>query len=134
MVINLYPFQEMIESFPNEKEKCIENIDIGGPCIIRASAKNFKNVMVLSNPNQYKGFVLLAKKNKNIFNLKQRENYAREAFAITANYESVISNWFSSANVSKTKNITSIPLKKIHALRRKSASKSYIVFLGKKNV
>ena len=134
VVINLYPFQEMIESFPNEKEKCIENIDIGGPCIIRASAKNFKNVMVLSNPNQYKGFVLLAKKNKNIFSLKQRENYAREAFAITANYESVISNWFSSANVSKTKNITSIPLKKIHALRygENPHQKATLYSLGKK--
>lgn len=117
VIVNLYPFQETIENFPDNKENCIENIDIGGPTIIRASAKNFKNVVVLSNPDQYVGFISSAKKNKNIFSLKQREEYAREAFALTANYESVISNWFLSKKINKTKNISSIPLKAIHDLR-----------------
>ena len=101
VIVNLYPFQETIENFPDNKESCIENIDIGGPTIIRAAAKNFKNVVVLSDPNQYVGFISSAKKNKNVFSLKQREKYAREAFALTANYESVISNWFLSRTAPK---------------------------------
>ena len=83
VIVNLYPFFE---------KKTIENIDIGGVSLIRAAAKNYKYVTVLTNPNQYDEF--LENYPQNITE-KYRHGSAQEAFKLTSLYDSEISNWFS---------------------------------------
>ena len=92
VVVNLYPFQKKIQ----EKcswEEAIENIDIGGPSMIRSAAKNHKDVSILVNPNQYDIFLKELSKGDidNIFKAK----LAYEAFQHTANYDANIANWIS---------------------------------------
>ena len=92
VVVNLYPFQKKIE------EKCswqeaIENIDIGGPSMIRSAAKNHADVSVLVNPNQYDDFI--EKLNKKNIDNSYRAELAFEAFQHTANYDAHIANWIS---------------------------------------
>ena len=98
VVVNLYPFQKKID----EKcswEEAIENIDIGGPSMIRSAAKNHKDVSVLVNPNQYDEFIKLLS-NKKVDN-SYRTKLACEAFQHTANYDANIFSW-----MSKEKKIT----------------------------
>ena len=90
VVVNLYPFQKKIE------EKCtwdeaIENIDIGGPSMIRSAAKNHKDVSVLVNPKQYNDFI--KELSKGNIDYLFRAKLAYEAFQHTANYDANISNW-----------------------------------------
>ncbi len=92
VVVNLYPFQKKIEG-NCEWEEAIENIDIGGPSMIRSAAKNHKDVSVLVNPKQYDDFIENLS-NKNVDN-KYRTKLAFEAFQHTANYDASISNWIS---------------------------------------
>jgi phosphoribosylaminoimidazolecarboxamide formyltransferase/IMP cyclohydrolase len=82
VVVNLYPFEE---------EPCIENIDIGGVCLLRAAAKNYKKVLAVCNPNQY-GRVL---SNMNDLDESFRLKLASEVFDYIARYERAISRWFS---------------------------------------
>jgi len=91
VVCNLYPF---------DKEPCIENIDIGGVSLIRASSKNYKNVVVLSNPNQYHDFITKFNVNEELFGIDQetRKIYAIEGFNMTSKYDNMISNNFSQSS------------------------------------
>ena len=94
VVVNLYPFKETIERANTTWEEAIENIDIGGPTLIRAAAKNHKYVSVLSNHSQYLPF-LEALKRKEISDLF-RKQLAIEAFEHTASYDLAISKWMNS--------------------------------------
>ena len=94
VVVNLYPFEKTINDSNSKRESCIENIDIGGSTLIRGAAKNYENVTVLTNPNQYKSFLDHATNNKNFISKNYREDCAKIAFENTANYEVLISNWF----------------------------------------
>ena len=92
VVVNLYPFKKKVEG-QCSWEEAIENIDIGGPSMIRSAAKNHADVAVLVDPNQYKYYIEEIKKgplNKNF-----RTKLAFEAFQHTASYDSAISNWMS---------------------------------------
>ncbi len=92
VVVNLYPFQKKID----EKcgwEEAIENIDIGGPSMIRSAAKNHEDVSVLVNPNQYDEFIRMLGDRK--VNNSYRTKLAYEAFQHTANYDAAIFNWIS---------------------------------------
>ncbi len=93
IVVNFYPFQNIITRSKNEKS-IIENIDIGGPTMVRAAAKNFKNVLIITNKKDYNllNKELLSYKGKS--SLKFREIMASKAFSLTAYYDSLISNWF----------------------------------------
>ena len=93
IVVNFYPFQNIITRSKNEKS-IIENIDIGGPTMVRAAAKNFKNVLIITNKKNYNllNKELLSYKGKS--SLKFREIMASKAFSLTAYYDSLISNWF----------------------------------------
>ena len=93
IVVNFYPFQNIITKSKNEKS-IIENIDIGGPTMVRAAAKNFKNVLIITNKKDYNllNKELLSYKGKS--SLKFREIMASKAFSLTAYYDSLISNWF----------------------------------------
>ena len=93
VVVNFYPFQETIQKTKNFK-KIIENIDIGGPTLVRAAAKNFNDVSVITDKKDYKYLIDELNKNKGSTSLKFREEMACKAFGLTAYYDSVLSNWF----------------------------------------
>ena len=87
VIVNLYPFEKYTSSITPES-LTIENIDIGGITLIRAAAKNFLNVAVLTSPDDYPTFDITK------VTLKYRKNMAQKAFALSCTYDSTISNWF----------------------------------------
>ena len=93
IVVNFYPFQKIVSNTKNSK-KIIENIDIGGPTMVRAAAKNFKNVAIVTNRNDYKSLVKELEVYKGKTSLKFRENMSSKAFGLTAYYDAMIANWF----------------------------------------
>lgn len=92
VVCNLYPFEETIKKPKVGIEEIIENIDIGGPTLIRAAAKNYKDVIIVTNKKRY-DTVLKALEEKGNLSLKERKELAIEAFTHTAGYDSIISNY-----------------------------------------
>ena len=94
VVINLYPFENEAIKKNLKLDKAIEFIDIGGPSMLRAAAKNFKNVIPLCNPDQYKKFILEYKDNKGLFSVKQRLSYANIVFDLTMRYDYLINTYF----------------------------------------
>ena len=90
--VNLYPFPEVVKRDDIGLSEKIENIDIGGPSLIRASAKNYKYVSVLTNPNQYEGF--LAELSEGSVNIETRESLASAAFSHTSFYDTLIADYF----------------------------------------
>ena len=93
IVVNFYPFQRIVTSTKNPK-KIIENIDIGGPTMVRAAAKNFKNVTIITNVGDYDTLIKELKTLKGKTSLKFREFMSSKAFGLTAYYDSMIANWF----------------------------------------
>src|SRR3989344_1558683 len=87
VVINFYPFEEIIK---NNISKAIENIDIGGPSLVRAAAKNHKNVLVIVDPADY-NYVI---KKINKINDQDRLRLATKAFSCSARYDTIINNYF----------------------------------------
>ena len=92
LVCNLYPFEKTINKPQVGIEEVIENIDIGGPTLIRAAAKNYRDVIVVTNKDQYAN-VLKTLKSKGELSLNEKEKLALDAFAHTAQYDSIISNY-----------------------------------------
>ena len=97
VIVNFYPFEETLNVTKNHGE-IIENIDIGGPALVRASAKNYNDITVLTSPNHYKEFVIDLEKNKGSTSLEFRKKLSQEAFNLTAYYDSVISEYLSVQN------------------------------------
>ena len=93
IIVNFYPFQETIQRTKNYK-KIIENIDIGGPAMVRGAAKNFSAVSIITDKKDYGYLISELNKNKGTTSLKFREQMASKAFGLTAYYDSMISNWF----------------------------------------
>ena len=93
IVVNFYPFQKIVTNTKNPKQ-IIENIDIGGPTMVRAAAKNFKNVSIVTNRNDYKSLIKELETFKGKTSLKFRELMASKAFGLTAYYDAMIANWF----------------------------------------
>ncbi|MBR7025098.1 MAG: IMP cyclohydrolase [Selenomonadaceae bacterium] len=94
VVVNLYPFKKTIRKPNVTLEDAIENIDIGGPAMIRAAAKNFKYVTVVTNPERYDEIAQLIKETGEV-PLDVRKNLAAEAFAHTADYDAAITKYLS---------------------------------------
>ncbi len=90
VVVNLYPFVETVRSGAADAD-VIEQIDIGGPAMVRASAKNHANVAIVTDPRIYP---LIAKAAGSGLNLLQRRALARDAFAHTAAYDTAVARWF----------------------------------------
>ena len=90
--VNLYPFPNIVNRTDISLEEKIENIDIGGPSLIRASAKNFENVSVLTDPSQYSGFISELKDGQVSINTRKKLAYA--AFSYTSFYDTLIANYF----------------------------------------
>ena len=93
IIVNFYPFKETLQKTINEKN-IIENIDIGGPTMVRAAAKNFKDVVIITDKKDYKDFIKELEKNKGTTSLNFRKKMASKAFGLTAYYDSIIANWF----------------------------------------
>lgn len=93
VVNNLYPFEETVKKEGATQEEIIENIDIGGPSMIRAAAKNYKDVTVVVEPSDYEK-VLDELKSKGETSIELRQYLARKVFEYTAYYDSLISNYF----------------------------------------
>ena len=93
IVVNFYPFQKIVR-FSKSSKNIIENIDIGGPTMVRAAAKNFKNVTIITNKNDYLNLIRELEQNKGKTSLKFRELMSSKAFGLTAYYDAMISNWF----------------------------------------
>ena len=117
VVVNLYPFDKISSNPKSSENECIENIDIGGPSLIRAAAKNFSSVNILSSPDDYLEFIKKAESNNNSTKLDFRKKLAELSFHRTANYESLIANWFSKNKMNSLTENSSFPLKKISNLR-----------------
>ena len=106
VIVNFYPFEKTLEN-TNKHSKIIENIDVGGPTMVRAAAKNYNDVAVITNPEQYNELKqeLIFNKGKTTLNFRQK--MSENAFAETAYYDGLISNYLNS----KSKNL--FPKKKI---------------------
>jgi phosphoribosylaminoimidazolecarboxamide formyltransferase/IMP cyclohydrolase len=92
VVCNLYPFEQTIQRPRVSIEEVIENIDIGGPTLIRAAAKNYRDVIVVTNPRQYPE-ILSALKSKAKLSSDFREKLAVEAYSHTAQYDAIITQY-----------------------------------------
>ena len=95
VAVNLYPFKETVANPDVTLADAIENIDIGGPSMVRSAAKNYKDVAVLTNPNQYGIYLDSIKGNISIKPETLRRQFMLEAFKHTAEYDAAISAWMS---------------------------------------
>lgn len=93
VIVDLYPFQETVASGAQE-QSIIEKIDIGGISLIRAAAKNFKDVVIVASKAQYEPLYELLQNNGAQTTLEDRKWFAKEAFAVSSDYDSAIFNWF----------------------------------------
>lgn len=92
VVVNLYPFRETISKPGVTEAEAIENIDIGGPAMVRASAKNFKDVVIVTYPSRYEGLMKMLKETGDV-DARTRKELALEAFTHTAEYDAMISDY-----------------------------------------
>ena len=93
VIVNFYPFEKTLEQ-TNNHLKIIENIDIGGPTMVRAAAKNYNDVTVITASDQYSELIKEIEKYKGSTSLEFREKMSLEAFSETAYYDAIISNYF----------------------------------------
>ena len=105
VVVNLYPFIETIAKEDTTLEIAIENIDIGGPSMVRSAAKNNLFVGVVVEPGDYKSVLEEISKNEGAISLETRRKLAAKAFSHTANYDSAISNYLNQQQETKPKYI-----------------------------
>lgn len=95
IVVNLYPFSEVV-SEKSDYDTCIENIDIGGPAMIRAAAKNHQYVAVVTDPQDYEKVVKELEEHDGAITYSLRRRLAANAYALTATYDANIASWFAS--------------------------------------
>jgi len=120
VVVNLYPFEETVNKADVTQEEVIENIDIGGPSMIRAAAKNFESVAVVVNPERYNQIIKELEENEGSVCLSTRLDLAREVFQYTAHYDAIIANYFNILSPPKEEefpNYLSLSFEKLQSLR-----------------
>ncbi len=93
MIVDLYPFEETVASGASDQE-IIEKIDIGGISLIRAGAKNWSDVLIVSSRSQYGSLMQLLDAGDGVVTAEARYRYALEAFNMTSHYDTAIFNWF----------------------------------------
>ncbi len=106
VVVNLYPFEQTIAKDGVTLAEAIEQIDIGGPAMLRASAKNHAHLTVLCNPDQYNTYLEELRENGGAASLEFRQKCALETFKHTANYDSAIAAYLSSQSTENSSPIT----------------------------
>ena len=95
VVVNLYPFEETIAQHHSDAEKAVENIDIGGPSMIRATAKNYHSKTILTDPSDYETLITELANNQGCVTYTLRKQLALKAFGYTACYDAAIWDYFS---------------------------------------
>ena len=90
VAVNLYPFEQAIANPNCTFENAIENIDIGGPAMVRAAAKNFRDVIIITNPARYSSLIAMLQQHGDA-DMKTRKTLAKEAFTHTSEYDAAIS-------------------------------------------
>ena len=98
VIVDLYPFEETIKNTSDETE-IVEKIDIGGISLIRAAAKNFKDVLVVPSSSMYGELIELLDRDRGTTTLEDRKYFAAEAFNISSHYDTLIFNWINPGNV-----------------------------------
>lgn len=98
VIVDLYPFEETLRS-SGDRDKIIEKIDIGGITLIRAAAKNYKDVLVVSGASMYDELINLLDKNKGSSGLADRLYFAARAFEVSSHYDTAIFNWMNPGNI-----------------------------------
>ncbi len=100
VIVDLYPFEETLKK-TNDESEIIEKIDIGGVSLIRAAAKNYKDVCVIASRNQYSDLLKLLEKHKGNTELKERKAFAASAFSECAHYDVAIAQYFTRTGKTK---------------------------------
>jgi phosphoribosylaminoimidazolecarboxamide formyltransferase / IMP cyclohydrolase len=121
VIMNLYPFEKAVDS-GKDFDTCIENIDIGGPSMLRSAAKNNSRVTIVTSPCQYKQIINEMLSANGCIGLKTRLEFSASAFARSADYEASISRFFSQ-NGNHIKPITNSKL----ITTKKDSSKNYLI-------
>src|SRR5690606_7535308 len=93
VIVDLYPFEQTVASGA-EEQAVIEKIDIGGISLIRAAAKNYRDILVVSTRDQYVGLIELLDKKNGETSEEDRREYAKKAFGISSHYDSMIFSYF----------------------------------------
>lgn len=93
VIVDLYPFEKTVSSTDNEEE-IIEKIDIGGISLIRAGAKNYRDVLIVSSVKQYPGLLKLLAEKRGVTSIEERRHYAAEAFMTSSHYDTAIFRYF----------------------------------------
>ncbi|MBW1695988.1 MAG: hypothetical protein JRH18_09410 [Deltaproteobacteria bacterium] len=103
VVVNLYPFQQTVEKHGVMVEEARANIDIGGPCMIRAAAKNFIRVASVVDPSDYKTVIAELQENNGHTSLSLRFSLAQKAFEHTARYDRAIADYLSKKGIDEVR-------------------------------
>jgi len=93
VIVDLYPFEETVK-FTTDEKTIIEKIDVGGPSMIRAAAKNYANVLVIADKSDYKDLENILLQDKAETSLEERKRFAAKAFDVCSGYDMAISNYF----------------------------------------
>jgi phosphoribosylaminoimidazolecarboxamide formyltransferase / IMP cyclohydrolase len=111
LVVNLYPFAATVAKPDCTYEQAVENIDIGGPAMVRAAAKNHESVAVVVDPSDYPAVVDELSKNSGATSLETRSRLAAKAYAHTARYDTMVSSWLLARHAVPTERFpSSLPL------------------------
>ncbi|MBN2636485.1 MAG: bifunctional phosphoribosylaminoimidazolecarboxamide formyltransferase/IMP cyclohydrolase [Prolixibacteraceae bacterium] len=113
VIVDLYPFEKTVASGADEQD-IIEKIDIGGISLIRAAAKNFKDVVIVPSQNEYEPLLLHLEKNSGEFTLAERKWFAGRAFGVSSHYDAAIFSYFNQNEKEATERIS---LNNGHVLR-----------------
>ena len=118
VIVNLYPFEQTIAGENVTLEQAIEQIDIGGPAMVRAAAKNYRHTAVVVNPDHYVALLEELTKHNGAVSAETRFAYAREAFQHTATYDTIVASYFSGIQSSPgLPDVVTLSMKKNSTLR-----------------
>ena len=107
VIVDLYPFEKTVESGASEQD-IIEKIDIGGISLIRAAAKNFKDVICVSSMNQYDAFLNIMNESNGETTIDQRKSFATKSFAVSSHYDSAIFNYLNKDEITFRKSFDTV--------------------------
>ncbi len=117
VVVNLYPFEQTVAQRGVSEAEAVENIDIGGPSMVRSAAKNFSGVGIVTDPADYDGILAELKQNAGELSLETRRGLAAKAFNHTAHYDTAIARWFGEQEGADFPDHFTLELAKVQELR-----------------
>ncbi len=117
VVVNLYPFEQTVANPDCNLETAIENIDIGGPTMIRAAAKNHQDVAVIVDPQDYSSVLAELEQNDNTLSLQSRFNLALKSFEQTARYDTAIANYLGKIRQAEFPDTLNLQFHKLQSMR-----------------